>query len=215
MANYIEVLGNCFPEAQAYIKGAKDPSVYENLTWITTPIPKATLDASPCAVNPLAPIDVNTTNPDYPIYSAGGGVNYYYGVIPFKAGTSKFTNPDIAPPVTEGTEIWTFDLTPSSATSLFTIMSSFQVDMSKSGNIVVALFRDGVCIGSSTRYCAGGDKPGSMTILFADRPETTSPITYSARIGTLGSSGSWYINKATTYTLGDTMQQHFIIMENE
>lgn len=215
MANYIDVLGKCFPEAQAYISGGKDPSVYENLTWITTPIPKETLDTSPCGINPLAPVDINTAHPEYPIYAAGSNANFYYGLIPFKAGTSRFTDPNAAPPVTEGTEIWSFDLTPVSPTSVFTVFSSFQVDTSKSATVVVAVFRNNECIGCSTRYCGGGDKPGSMTVMFADRPETSSQITYSARIGTLDSSGSWYINKSKSYTLGDTMQQHFIITENE
>lgn len=54
MANYIEILGSCFPNAQAYIIGNKDPSDYNSLQWVTPPIPQSVLDASPCAGGILA-----------------------------------------------------------------------------------------------------------------------------------------------------------------
>jgi hypothetical protein len=50
MPNYLTVLANCFPGAEAYTGGS--PEVYDDLIWVTTPIPQATLDASDCAQNP-------------------------------------------------------------------------------------------------------------------------------------------------------------------
>lgn len=47
MPNYLMVLAECFPGVEAYTAG--DPTVYEELVWVSTPIDKATLDASLCA----------------------------------------------------------------------------------------------------------------------------------------------------------------------
>jgi len=211
MPDYLRIIGDCFPGVQAFVEGNADPTVYANIQWVSTPVSQAELDASPCGQG--IPVDING-NPDYTVYAGGAGLGYYYGVIPFKSGTTKFTSQDVAPPITQGTEIWSFTLTPNSATSLFSIMSSMQIDMSRSGPVVISLYRDNECVGATTRYCSGSNKPGSTSILFTDRPNTTSEITYSARIGKLNVSGTWYINRTRSYTLGDKMQQHFIIMEN-
>lgn len=53
MPNYVDVISNCFPDAEIVIRAGKDPEVYGDIEWITTPIDQATLDASSCAVNPL------------------------------------------------------------------------------------------------------------------------------------------------------------------
>lgn len=45
--NYLEQLSNIYPDAEAYVIGNADPTVYSNLIWITTPIPQATLDNQP------------------------------------------------------------------------------------------------------------------------------------------------------------------------
>lgn len=49
MPDYLLVLSECFPGAEAYTAG--DPTVYGDLIWETTPILQATLDASDCAIN--------------------------------------------------------------------------------------------------------------------------------------------------------------------
>ena len=51
MTDYIEIISNCFPDAEVYVLDNLDPSVYANVQWITTPIDQATLDASECAVS--------------------------------------------------------------------------------------------------------------------------------------------------------------------
>ena len=42
--NYLKILGEFYPTAQAQVAGSSDPSVYSNITWTTTPIAQATLD---------------------------------------------------------------------------------------------------------------------------------------------------------------------------
>lgn len=44
MPNYLEVISECFPDAEAYTAG--DPTVYGNIVWVTTPIAQATLDVA-------------------------------------------------------------------------------------------------------------------------------------------------------------------------
>ena len=52
MPNYLEVVANCFPDAEIVLRQGKDPTVYGDIEWITTPIDQATLDASDCVVSP-------------------------------------------------------------------------------------------------------------------------------------------------------------------
>lgn len=212
MPNYIQIIGDCFPGVQAIVTDGKDPSVYTNLTWISTPIPQAELDASPCAAG--LSVDISD-NPDYQVYVAGRGVNFYHGLIPFRSGTTKFHDFDTAPLITEGTEIWSIDLTPNSTSSLFTVSFALQIDTNKSTSVVAAVFCNDRLVGASQRYCSGANKPGNMHLQFTDTPNTTEPITYSARIGLLKNNGTWYINRTKSFTLGDSLQQHFVILENE
>ena len=50
MTDYLRVIGDCFPNAQAYVNGNDDPTVYSNIQWLTTPISQATLDSADCPV---------------------------------------------------------------------------------------------------------------------------------------------------------------------
>ena len=45
MANYLNIIGEYFPAADAYITGSDDPTVYGDIQWVTTPIAQGTLDA--------------------------------------------------------------------------------------------------------------------------------------------------------------------------
>lgn len=47
--NYIEIIGDCFPNSEAVVGVGKNPEIYSDLTWITTPISQAVLEASNCA----------------------------------------------------------------------------------------------------------------------------------------------------------------------
>ena len=42
--NYLELIGEYFPDTQAYTQG--DPTVYTEIIWIDTSIPQLDLDAS-------------------------------------------------------------------------------------------------------------------------------------------------------------------------
>lgn len=47
--NYLQIVGDCFPASEVIVATGKNPEIYTDLTWITTPIDQATLEASNCA----------------------------------------------------------------------------------------------------------------------------------------------------------------------
>ena len=209
MPNYLKIIADCFPGTQAYTDG--DPLVYNDIVWISSPIEQSVLDASDCAN--MAPLDLGTGSLNG-VFQAGDGVGFWYGPIPFQSGTTTYSSYDNAPPYAEGTEIWSIELTPHSLESVFTISFALQLDSSKSCDIMCAVYRNSDLVGASMRYCSGADKPGNMHLQFTDRPVSSTPVTYSARIGKVATAGTWYINRSKSYTVGDSLQQHFVILEN-
>ena len=101
--NYIQVLGEFFPSSQATVASGADPTVYANLTWITTAIPQATLDSyASRAVTPsgtgipstLVPTVNNFTRP---VYNATGST-IAAGTPVYVTGTDSTTGrADVAP----------------------------------------------------------------------------------------------------------------------
>lgn len=49
MPNYMEIIGECYPDAHAESRG--DPTVYNSIVWKTTQISQAELDAADCTNN--------------------------------------------------------------------------------------------------------------------------------------------------------------------
>lgn len=209
MPNYLTILATCFPGAEAYTGG--DPTAYNDLIWVTTPIAQAVLDASDCAAG--TPIDIGAGTLSE-VYEAGAGLGFWYGVIPFQAGTTQYASSLVEPPITEGSEIWNTTLTPRSDSSMYTISFALQLDCSKAANIMAAVYANSTLVGASMRYASGSDKPGNMHIQYTYKPPTPDPVTFTARIGLVESNGTWYINRTKTYTAGDSLQQHFVILEN-
>lgn len=44
MANYIKLIGDYYPSTNAYLPENGDPTNYDDIVWVSAPIPKATLD---------------------------------------------------------------------------------------------------------------------------------------------------------------------------
>jgi hypothetical protein len=56
MANYIDIIGSCYPDVQAYIAAGGDATLYSEIIWVTLPaISQAELDAC----EPFAEIDTS------------------------------------------------------------------------------------------------------------------------------------------------------------
>lgn len=144
--------------------------------------------------------------------SAGTGqvIRSHTASITPMSGTTIIPFDNTIPQNTEGTQIWTRTVTPNSTLSKFHISFAMMVDSSTSNKIVTAaLFRNGVCI-----YAASSNtgKPHALTGVFVDLPNTTSPVTYSARFGA-ESSVTWYVNRTAGANLGGTTTAPYIILE--
>lgn len=78
MANYLNIIGEYFPSANAYVSGSGDPTVYGDIQWITTPIAQGTLDAydgqEGVTLNSAIVVNEQTfSNRQVPIYDATDG----------------------------------------------------------------------------------------------------------------------------------------------
>jgi hypothetical protein len=101
---------------------------------------------------------------------------------------------DTIPQNTEGDEIFTATITPSSASNkiLVSVVACGLTSGSATGGSVAALFKDAaanaIAVGNLVPYFYSG----SSVIGFLDAPATTSAITYKVRAGS--NTGSFYLN---------------------
>jgi hypothetical protein len=101
---------------------------------------------------------------------------------------------DTIPQNTEGDEIFTATITPSSASNkiLVSVVACGLTSSSTTGGSVAALFKDSganaIAVGNLVPYFYSG----SSVIKFLDAPATTSAITYKVRAGS--NTGSFYLN---------------------
>ena len=108
---------------------------------------------------------------------------------------------DTKPQNTEGDEVLTATITPSSATSKVLIQAAITGTLGNlAGTVILALFRGSETNALAT-VLATGSASFSMIVPFVyqDSPNTASAVTYKIRIGYPGSGGGLYVNR---YTLG-------------
>lgn len=122
--------------------------------------------------------------PTYQAASAGKLVSRAYSEYSTNAGISTvIPYDDTIPQITEGTEIVTASITPTSASNRVRVTFSGYVDAGAIDPVVVALFRDA---GASAIYAtAVGNtaSPSSLAFVFEHVPATTSATTYRIRVG--------------------------------
>jgi hypothetical protein len=115
--------------------------------------------------------------------------------IPVATGNTSMLLDNTAPLITEGTEIVTQNITPTSASNdiMIDVFFSYTTD-SDDKEIVVAVFRDSTCIAAQSFATPRNDKthPGMLKVI--DSPASASAVTYSVRVGENGAS-VWYINR--------------------
>lgn len=136
------------------------------------------------------------------------------GTIPAMSGTALIPSDNTTPLSTEGTLLWTQSITPTTATSRVGIMSSVFVDSGTANrNITMAIFRGTTCIHAQVVNVTSVGRPMNLTINFVDHPNTTSAVTYTARVGS-NSSATWYINNnSSSVRYGGASNSDYIIME--
>jgi hypothetical protein len=103
------------------------------------------------------------------------------------------------PQNTEGNEVLTATITPSSATSKILIQAGITGTLGNAaGTITIAFFRDSVADALASAWVSA-PSGYSLTIPFAyqDSPSSTSAITYKVRLGYPGSGAGMYVNRST------------------
>ena len=111
-------------------------------------------------------------------------------------GTTAIPNDDTIPQNTEGTQVITASITPSSSSNkiLVTFIGSVSHDATSNTFLTAALFRDSVAnaIAAEMNHNGLNTLPSQVAIVKQDSPATTSATTYSVRIGgTVGTTYSW------------------------
>lgn len=130
-------------------------------------------------------------------------VAMYYGTIGASSGTSIIPLDNTTPLITEGTELWTKTVTPTSTSVGFSIRTSCMVGVGNSNrNVLIAIFRDNTCVYAAASGVQTRDNPTIITVNHIDVPNTTTPIVYSARIGLTAGGSTWYVNQTYNATLG-------------
>lgn len=144
------------------------------------------------------------------------------------SGTTEIPSDTTAPGSTEGTEVASQAITPSSASNTVLIQAALPVelDLSTGGGastgecrVIAALFRGTTCIAANDLYFeATGLSPtqelaGTIPFLFEDSPATTSATTYSIRVGRDDGldAGTWYVAR----TIGSATQYNSLKTKNQ
>ena len=137
----------------------------------------------------------------------------YVGNVTPSSGTTK-TPYDATPPlITEGTLLWSKQVTPQAVGAVMSIEFGTTVDSSSSSGIVtMAIYRDAILIGVASTSTTGlGNAPSSLRLVINDPVVSLVPVTYSCRLG--GSTGTWYQGRGASATLGGTTNNGWKISE--
>jgi len=137
------------------------------------------------------------------------------GSFASSTGTTIIPADTTTPLSTEGSQIWSANITPSTTSSKVSISTQFTLDSGQSSRtITVALFRGTTCIQAYAIYFSSTVQPRSTSVQFVDSPSTTASTTYSMRVG-ISAAGSWYINQNSSgrITYGGVNKSTYILQE--
>lgn len=145
---------------------------------------------------------------------SGRAVQSVHGVLTGTNGTTVIPFDNTAPLITEGTQFGSAAFTPVYATSHVHFDFSLNLDASANNTpIIVAIFRDSICIASSVVTIDATGRPKTLSLTGYDNPGPGT-FTYSGRVG-VATTGTWYINSTSTGNdLGGTLNTAFILWES-
>lgn len=119
----------------------------------------------------------------------------FYSSIAEASGTTTKTDANTTPVITDGTQVWSQAITPTATTSRIVFNGSVYVDHGTNARrMILALFRNSTCIGVTSDYIATANTGRSMKISFRDLPNTTSTVTYTARVWA-NNTGTWRVGR--------------------
>lgn len=146
----------------------------------------------------------------------GHMTQYFAGNLAHISGTSTIPYGNTAPSSTQGTQLFSQAIIPTSTTSKINISFSGFCDFNYNSynyqGITFSVFRGTTLIGVgfSTVYITGD--PVAFSLQFTDTPGTTASTTYSIRAGG-SATGTWYIGYASNATFGGITGASWKIIE--
>lgn len=139
---------------------------------------------------------------------------YYRGTVVQTSGTTLIPNDTTPPLSTEGTQVWSTTVTPSTAASTFIIEFAGMVDSSNSGRwITMSLYRGTTLIAVSATAIQLAGNSMNMIIRAADTLASAAAVTYSLRMGISTSGNTWWLGRGNTATYGGTNPSLWTILE--
>ena len=154
---------------------------------------------------------------NHPLVIGGSGrlIQVQFGPIPALASTVSIPIGLTAPLITDGVEIWSQSLTPQFVDSDIRLQTSFSFDIaSNNTELVVAFFRDSICIGTAIATGTTKKFNTQFSTTMYDAPLTTSPVVYSCRVGK-NTGTTFYINRTqqSVAALGGTLESQAYTVE--
>lgn len=131
-------------------------------------------------------------------------VQFIDDTVPALSGNTTIPFDSSLPQIGEGSEIWSQTFTPVVATSKIRVSNSFTLSSSAQNmELVFALFRDTVCLGTVVGATIEKDSGLSIAFTFIFPAQNINTVDYSLRVGKVqGSPGSWFINQISGLTNG-------------
>ena len=127
------------------------------------------------------------------------------------SSTAAITITEFDPLVSEGAQVWTNAIDIQNAASTIRLESSFEFTASTASmELVFAIFRGSVCVGTTIASNPNKDTGASATMIIYDTPGAAGSTTYELRVGKNGGPGTWYVNSLPGFTtpLGGTLEQN-------
>lgn len=146
--------------------------------------------------------------------STTGVKQSFSGTIGEISGTTDIPVDNTVPLVTEGTQVFSQTITPTSTSSKITIDFTTMASVSNNNRVVtLALFRGNTFICARAQSFVSAGDGLTHQIRFTDTPGTTSPVTYSVRVGISQAGQSWYLGYTPTYNFGGTNPSTWLVFE--
>lgn len=165
------------------------------------------------------------------IHPVGSGtqIQSVFGSISSSNGTTTIPFDASRPSFSEGSEVGAGTIGCNFETSSVLVQFSLTLDASAiNEDIVVAVFRNHLCIASSLVTIDANGKPKTLSMTIIDETPAVpagSPLTgggspelvghrYSGRVGLATGGATWYVNSTSTGDdMGGTLQTHFVLTE--
>tara|TARA_R110002020_G_scaffold6973_1_gene29447 strand:- start:513 stop:1523 length:1011 start_codon:yes stop_codon:yes gene_type:complete len=130
-------------------------------------------------------------------------------------GTTGIPDDNTTPTTSEGTQIYSQAITPSSSSNKILMFYALQTGINVGSGVVISAFRGSTCIGVSMMTTPPGSNDGFIsTAVTIDSPSTTSETTYTLRIGQLTSGYTWNVgSRGTSDKYNGMLEKNTVILQ--